>query len=98
VPNHILESDFAQTADIFKNCSSGEIKDNSVLSYRDVFGGVSDGSKIFDSEEEGEFEFDIDEEAVGSLDMDEEENTLLLDMIEEGTYVEGNSRFNEDEV
>ena len=30
--------------------------------------------------------------------MDEEENELLLDIVEEGTYVEGNSRFNEDEV
>jgi hypothetical protein len=98
VPIHILESDFAQTADIFKNCSFGEIKDDSVLSYRDVFGGASDGSKIFDSEEESEFEFDIDEEDVGSLDIDEEENKLLLDMVEEGTYVEGKSRFNEDEV
>jgi hypothetical protein len=98
VPIHILESDFAQTDDIFKNCSSGEIKDNLVLSYRDVFGSDSDGSKIFDSEEESEFEFNIDEEDVGSLDMDEEENELLLDIVEEDTYVEGNSRFNRDEV
>jgi hypothetical protein len=28
--------------------------------------------------------------------MDEEENELLLDIVEEGTYVEGNSRFNKD--
>ena len=28
--------------------------------------------------------------------MDEEDNELLLDIVEEGTYVEGNSRFNKD--